>query len=220
MNFEATLERIVKLEKQTAFTNLSKSRKRKDSASMKNEIEQGQAQQSAIRSMLATLESNGRYMDRFAFETDLIEVAKRTNLKISAPIKKAIFVALGERDPNAEICRDSKGKPEPDSELRDTENIPLPAGTVLPLPMEFGPKKPNNQLVEVFRDDIDTFLAREVLPHVPDAWVDYSKTKVGYEIPFNRHFYVYKPPRPLDQIERDITQLEGEIAELLKGLIA
>ena len=55
---------------------------------------------------------------------------------------------------------------------------------------------------------------------MPDAWVDYSKTKVGYEIPINRHFYVYKPPRPLDQIEADITNLEGEIAGLLKGLVA
>ena len=55
---------------------------------------------------------------------------------------------------------------------------------------------------------------------MPDAWVDYDKTKVGYEIPINRHFYVYKPPRPLDEIEADITALEGEIAGLLKGLVA
>jgi type I restriction enzyme M protein len=63
-------------------------------------------------------------------------------------------------------------------------------------------------------------MAREVLPHVPDAWVDYSKTKLGYEIPINRHFYVYKPPRPLKAIEQDIETLEGEIAGLLKGLVA
>ena len=59
----------------------------------------------------------------------------------------------------------------------------------------------------------------EVLPHVPDAWVDRSKTKIGYEIPINRHFYVYKPPRPLEAIEADIESLEGEIAGLLKGLV-
>ncbi len=109
-------------------------------------------------------------------------------MKLPAPIKKVIFTALGERDPNAEICCDSKGRPEPDSELRDTENIPLPAATVLPLPMEFGPDKPNDKLVETFKGDIDAYMTREVLPHVPDAWVDYSKTKVGYEIPINRHF--------------------------------
>ena len=66
---------------------------------------------------------------------------------------------------------------------------------------------------------IEAYMRAEVLPHVPDAWVDYAKTKVGYEIPMNRHFYVYKPPRPLAEIGADITRLEGEIAELLKGLV-
>ncbi|WP_211317159.1 hypothetical protein [Jannaschia seohaensis] len=70
-----------------------------------------------------------------------------------------------------------------------------------------------------FRGTIEDYMAREVLPHVPDAWVDFDKTKVGYEIPINRHFYVYKPPRPLDEIEADITGLEGEIAGLLEGLV-
>jgi type I restriction enzyme M protein len=141
-------------------------------------------------------------------------------LKLSAPIKKAIFAALGERDPQAEICRDSKGRPEPDSELRDTENIPLPPGTTLPLPMKFGPDMPNDDLVKAMRPVIDAYIAAEVLPHVPDAWVDYAKTKVGYEIPINRHFYVYKPPRPLVEIEADIAALEGEMAGWLKGLVA
>jgi type I restriction enzyme M protein len=69
------------------------------------------------------------------------------------------------------------------------------------------------------RPVIDAYVRAEVLPHVADAWVDYDKTKVGYEIPINRHFYVYKQPRPLDQLQTDITQLEGEIANLLKGLV-
>lgn len=159
-------------------------------------------------------------MDRAVFDADLTAAARRAGVKIAAPIKKAIFVALGERDPDAETCRDAKGRPEPDSELRDTENIPLPEGTTLPLPMQFGPDKPNDRLVVEFRDTIEDYMAREVLPHVPDAWVDFDKTKVGYEIPINRHFYVYKPPRPLDKIEADITALEGEIAGLLKGLVA
>ena len=158
-------------------------------------------------------------MDREGFEADVMRTAKSTGVKILAPIKKAIFAALGERDQDAEICRDSKGRPEPDSELRDTENIPLPPGTALPLPMDFGPDKPNDRLVEAFRNDIDAYIVREVLPHVPDAWVDYGKTKVGHEIPINRHFYVYKPSRPLDQIEADIIKLEGAIAGLLKGLV-
>jgi len=145
--------------------------------------------------------------------------AKAAGLKLPAPIKKGIFAALGERDPGAEICRDGKGRPEPDPELRDTENIPLPEGTHLPLPMDFGPDKPNDRLVAAFRESIDAYMAREVLPHVPDAWVDYDKTKVGYEIPINRHFYVYQPPRPLAEIEKDITRLEKDIADMLEGLV-
>ncbi len=219
MNFEATPERILKLDDQTAFANLAKSKKRKDAAAAEREIEEGMEHQDAIRALLVTLEGNGRYMDKKVVEVDVMDAAKRAGVKVLAPVRKAIFTALGERDQDAEICRDSKGRPEPDSELRDTENIPLPPGTKLPLPMDFGPDKPNGRLVEAFRDDIDAYIAREVLPHVPDAWVDYSKTKIGYEIPINRHFYVYKPPRPLDQIEADITRLEGEIAGLLKGLV-
>ena len=86
-------------------------------------------------------------------------------------------------------------------------------------PVWFGPDMPNDDLVEAMRPVIDAYIAAEVLPHVSDAWVDYTKTKVGYEIPITRHFYVYKPPRPLADIETDITTLEGEIAGLLKGLV-
>ncbi|AGA92116.1 type I restriction-modification system methyltransferase subunit [Thioflavicoccus mobilis 8321] len=220
LSLEATPERIARLDDQTAFVNLAISKKRKDQAQIERETEEGKKQQAAIRQLLASLESQGRYMDRARFEADLTAAAKRAGVKLPAAIKKAIFAALGERDPEAEICRDSKGQPEPDSELRDTENIPLPPGTALPLQMDFGPDKPNDRLIVAFRDEIDAYVAREVLPHVPDAWVDYDKTKVGYEIPINRHFYVYKPPRPLEEIEADIVQLEEEIAGLLKGLVA
>ncbi len=220
MNFETSPERIARLDDQTAFANLAVSKKRKDKALAEREEAEGRKQQDAIRTLLATLEGKGRYMDRAKFDADLTKAAKQAAVKLPAPIKKAIFAALGERDPAAEICRDSKGRPEPDSELRDTENIPLPPGTTLPLPMDFGPDKPNAQLLDAFKDTIDAYMQREVLPHVPDAWVDDDNTKVGYEIPINRHFYVYKPPRPLEEIEADITRLEGEIAGLLKGLVA
>lgn len=218
MNFEATPERIARLDEQTSFANLAKSSKRKDPAAAAREIEAGERQQTLIRKMLASLASNGRYMDREEFAEDVRAAAKRDGLKLSASIMKAIFNALGERDPEAAICYDGKGRPEPDSELRDNENIPLPEGTMLPLPLDFGPDKPHDRLIEAFRDEIDAYMEREVLPHVPDAWVDYDKTKVGYEIPINRHFYVYEPPRPLEEIEADIKTLESEIAELLEGL--
>ena len=86
-----------------------------------------------------------------------------------------------------------KGKPQPDADLRDTENVPL-------------------------KENIEDYFKREVLPHVPDAWIDHEKTKVGYDIPLNRHFYRYEPPRPLPEIEKEIKQLEGEILDLLKGV--
>jgi len=219
LNFEASAERIAQLDEQAAFANLAVSKKRNDTKAVETEEAAGRAQQAAIRSVLATLGGNGRYMDRDRFEQDLEAAAKRGGVKLPAPIKKAIFAALSERDPRAEICHDGKGRPEPDSELRDTENIPLPPDTALPLPMKFGPGAPNDDLVAAMQPTIDAYVAAEVLPHMPGAWVDYPKTKVGYEIPINRHFYVYKPPRPLIEIETDIAKLEGEIADLLKGLV-
>lgn len=83
-----------------------------------------------------------------------------------------------------------KGKPLPDSSLRDTENVPL-------------------------NEKIETYFKREVLPHAPDAWIDEEKTKVGYEIPFNRHFYVFKPPRPLAEIDADLKKVSGNILKML-----
>lgn len=89
----------------------------------------------------------------------------------------------------------NKGKPQPDSNLRDTENIPL-------------------------KDDIQAYFKREVLPHVADAYIDHEKTKVGYEIPFNRHFYKYVPPRPLEEIDADLKAVSAEIMDLLKDVTA
>ena len=218
LNFEATPERIARLDEQSAFANLAISKKRKDAKAAEADEAEGRALQEAIRAVLTPLVSNGRCMDRTQFEADLDKAAKRARLKLAAPLRKAILSALGERDPDAEICRDAEGHPEPDSELRDTESVPLPSGTVLPLPMRFGPDIPNDDFVAAMRGTIDAYMKAEVLPHLRDAWVDYSKTKVGYEIPINRHFYVYKPPRPLPEIEKEIAGLEREITNLLGGL--
>ena len=230
MNFEATPERIAQLDTQTAFVNLAVSKKRKDKAKARQEEAAGKAQQEAIRQLLAGMAPKGRYMDRAKFEVDLLAAADAASIKLLKPIREAIFAALGERDPNAEICRDSKARPEPDAQLRDTENVPLPTTFDWPegfekkpgllLPMAFGPKQSNKVLIEAMQPAIDAYLQAEVLPHVPDAWVDYSKTKVGYEILINRYFYVYQPPRKLTDIEGDIKKLEGEIAGLLEGLAA
>ncbi|CCH17805.1 type I restriction-modification system subunit M [Micromonospora lupini] len=105
------------------------------------------------------------------------------------PFQKALREVIGVRDPEGEV-QFVKGKPEPDSELRDYENVPL-------------------------REDVEEYLRREVHPHVPDAWIDHTKTKIGYEIPLTRHFYVYKPPRPLAEIDAELKALEAEIQTLL-----
>lgn len=130
------------------------------------------------------------YKDRKALLTDLKAVDRERGVHLDVSELKAVLNALGERDETAEICRDRTGNPEPDAELRDTENVPL-------------------------KESIEAYFKREVLPHVPDAWIDESKTKVGYEIPLNRHFYRYEPPRPLEEIEADIRKLESEIVEML-----
>ena len=74
--------------------------------------------------------------------------------------------------------------------------------------------------MEFVKESIGEYFKREVLPHVPAAWIDHSKTKVGYEIPLNRHFYRYEPPRPLEVIAAEIKGLEGEILDLLKEVTA
>jgi type I restriction enzyme M protein len=142
---------------------------------------------------------------------------KQAGIKIAAPVKKAVFAALSERDPDAEMCLDAKGKPEPDPELRDTEIVALPED--ISLPLAYDSETGHEQLLELVQAHCEAYLQAEVLPHVPDAWIDHSKTKVGYEIPLNRHFYVYQPPRPLEVIASEISQLEKDIIAMLSEVV-
>jgi type I restriction enzyme M protein len=108
-------------------------------------------------------------------------------ITVERPLRdEAGNVVLGQRGK-------AKGKPQADSSLRDTENVPL-------------------------SDDVEAYFAREVLPHVSDAWIDHDKTRVGYEIPFNRHFYVFTPPRPLEVIDAELKQVTDRILEMIGGL--
>ena len=112
---------------------------------------------------------------------------------------RAITVERPLRDEKGKIVLGAKGKqkgkPQPDSALRDTENVPL-------------------------AEDVVAYFQREVLPHAPDAWIDEEKTKVGYEIPFNRHFYVFEPPRPLAEIDADLFKVTERIKAMIEGLAA
>lgn len=215
LNFNVSPERIRKLWEETSFQNLAKSKKRKDKEARKKEIEKGEKLQQTIVEALATLDQDHLYIDREKFLTDVDGAMKKADIKLKANIKKAIWKALGEQDQDAEICRDKKGNPEPDTDLRDNENIPLPEGISLPLPYGYDKDSDLSKLLPLIQPLCESYMKEEVLPHVPDAWVDWDKTRIGYEIPMNRHFYEYNPPRELSDIESDIKSIEREIVDSL-----
>ncbi len=203
LNFQASPERIARLRAERAFAALAESKK-KNAKEKAAEETAGRAQQEQILDVLRTLPGD-LCKDRSGFEKmldaalDASAARLEGRIKLSAPLRKAILSALSERDETAEICRDADGNAESDPELRDTENVPL-------------------------NGDVEAFFAREVKPHVPDAWIntevrdhkDGEVGRVGYEINFNRYFYKYQPPRPLEEIERDIKALEKEILDMLR----
>ena len=219
LNFQASAERIAKLDEQSGFANLASSKKRKDDAAYRAEIAAGQETQAAIKAALQGMDSETLYRNRPAFESVLEAALKKAGIKIGAPIKKAVLAALSERDPKADICLDAKGNPEPDADLRDTEIVALPKDIPLPLPLGFDNETGHENLLILVKDHCEDYLKAEVLPHVPDAWIDHSKTKVGYEIPLTRHFYVYQPPRPLEVIAAEISQLEKDIMAMLSEVV-
>ncbi len=190
LNFAVTEERLARLRESSAFTGLATSKKRKDTKAAEAEIAEGQELQKAILAALNGLSSKGIVKNRDKFGDLLKDAFKKADIRMPAPLSKAILTTLAERDETADVCTDAKGNPEPDPDLRDYENVPL-------------------------KEDVTAYMKREVLPHVPDAWVDDSKTKIGYEINFNRYFYKYTPPRPLDAIETDLKQIEKDIADML-----
>jgi type I restriction enzyme M protein len=195
LSFQASAERIARLEEEKGFQALAQSKK-KDAAGVKEQAE-GRALQEALRELVRGLPGS-LVKDRAEFERMLDITSKKAGVKLPAPARKAILSALSERDDTAAICRDKDGNPEPDPELRDTESVPL-------------------------AESVKTFFEREVQPHVPDAWIDTSKCDpndgqiglVGYEINFNRYFYRYTPPRPLLVIEDEIRGIEQEILRML-----
>lgn len=144
----------------------------------------------ALRTTLDRLGPDQVWKDRPAFQRALKDASKVEGVALPALVLKTVTLALAEQDDTAEPCLDAKGNPEPDTSLRDTENVP-------------------------WDEDVDAYLAREVLPFAPDAWVDHSKTKEGAEIPFTRYFYRYAPPRPLEEIDRDLDAVLDQLRAML-----
>lgn len=159
-------------------------------------------QQAIEKALLELLPQGKKWLKREEFTKALEKALKQAGVKAAAQLLKAILSSFGERDEEADICTDKNGNPEPDADLRDHELVPLG---------------------ENWKD----YVQREVLPFVPDAWVDESYMddadgeigRVGYEINFNRYFYKYVPPRPLEEIDAELKALEAEIAALLKEVV-
>jgi len=219
LNFQASDERINKLYSQPVFVTLSESKKKKDTKKKSEEIIEGKELQDKIISCLKTLDQTTLYKNQDEFVIVLDSQLKAYNLQLKATVKQAVLNALSEKDETADICCDSKGNPEPDSDLRDNENISLPSDIPLPLPLDYDKKASLDKLLPLIKEHCEEYMKAEVLPHVPDAWIDYTKTKIGYEIPINRHFYVYEPPRDLDEIENDLKRIEQDILDMMREIV-
>lgn len=192
LNFNTSSERLERLYQETAFINLAKSKKKNEEARAKD-IKDGEKLQKSIIATLNKIDETILYKNRDDFEKVIAKELKKESISIKTPVKKAILNALSEKDETAEICRDKNGNPEPDSDLRDTEQIPV-------------------------KEDIQDYFKREVLPYAPDAWIDEDKTKIGYEIPFTKYFYKYEELGNSDETLAEIKALGNSIQESIKSL--
>jgi type I restriction enzyme M protein len=198
LNYRVDRERIENLVHSPVFLRAVGSKRAKgQQLSLDIESPDGQASHPAL-TVLSSMDDT-LYRDRSSFERALTRAFDTARVPLPAPLRTAIVNGLAERDEAAEAIAGKNGRPEPDTDLRDTENVPL-------------------------KEDVHAYFAREVLPHVSEAWIseavrdekDGEIGKVGYEIPFTRYFYEYKRPRPLEEIDGNIKELEAEILMLLQ----
>ncbi len=191
-----TVERPLRLNFQTSAERIEKVLEEKAIEKL-----EAPARQRLIEALQA-MDASQLHRNREQFSKLLKKALNARDVSPSTPELKAILSALSERDPEADICL-VKGQPEADAGLRDNENVPL-------------------------GESVYDYFEREVKPHVPDAWIDESKRDeqdgevgvVGFEIPFNRHFYVFQPPRPLEEIDRDLKACTDRIKQMIEGLSA
>ncbi|WP_324731848.1 type I restriction-modification system subunit M [Pseudomonas paeninsulae] len=191
-----TVERPLRLNFQTSAERIAKVLEEKALQKLDS------AAQQQLMAALQAMDASVLQRNREQFSKLLKKALSAHSVSLSAPEQKALMSALSERDPEADICT-TKGQPEADAGLRDNENVPL-------------------------GESVYDYFQREVIPHVPDAWIDESKTDaqdgevgiVGFEIPFNRHFYVFQPPRPLAAIDSDLKACTDRIKQMIEGLSA
>lgn len=191
-----TVERPLRLNFQASAERIGKVSEEKAIEKMDSTAQQ------QLVTALQNLDASQLHRNREQFSKLLKKALAANSVSLSAPELKAVLSVLSERDPEADICM-TKGQPEADPGLRDNENVPL-------------------------GESIHSYFQREVIPHVPDAWIDESKLDlldgqvgiVGFEIPFNRHFYVFQPPRPLAEIDTDLKACTDRIKQMIEGLSA
>ncbi|RKX55686.1 MAG: SAM-dependent DNA methyltransferase [Thermotoga sp.] len=187
LNYRVSEERLENLYSVNAFAKLTESKQKDPELKLKEE-EEGKKKQEEIITALKTI-GDKLYKNWDEFEAKIKDALRE--LDLSPNFIKNIILALSEHDDSADYVLDKKGNKLPDPKLRDSEKIPL-------------------------KQDIKEYFEKEVSPYYPDAWMDRKKDKVGYEINFTKYFYEYKPPRPLEEIEKDIKEVTGEIQELIK----
>ena len=194
LSFKVNDEAIEKVKETTQFINLAISKKKDESVKMQEEVAGQMAQEKLIK-MLQSFDTEEEYLNREVFIKALKAKAKASEVTLGAPLLKAIWTAIGERNENAEVCKDAKGNIESDTSLRDIETIAL-------------------------KEDIDAYFEREVKPHVPDAYMDESTFEnIGYEIPFTRHFYKYEKLRAFEDIMKEVEALEAEITTEIRKVL-
>ena len=191
-----TIERPLRLAFQVTAERVKAVLAEKAIAKLEGEV------QSRLITALKGMAAETVYLNRGQFTKALKAALTAQAVELKSPQLKAVLNALSDRHPEADICM-TKGQPEPDAGLRDYENVPL-------------------------GEAIADYFEREVQPHVPDAWIDEDKRDeldgevgiVGFEIPFNRHFYVFEPPRPLEEIDRDLKACTDRIKQMIEELSA
>ncbi|MGM0878881.1 MAG: type I restriction-modification system subunit M [Bacillota bacterium] len=202
LNFIISSERIVNIFNESAFSKLYDEeeymhltrKKDKKPADVKKleKLNEGKKLQEEIITILSENISDRLYKNREDFLKILKPLFKNVP-EVKTGLWKAIYMGLSERDETAEICKNSKKNVEADPTLRDTENAPM-------------------------KNNIHEYFEREVLPFVPNAWIDENKTKIGYEIPFTRYFYKYLSTLPSSELKESIQVKETELLELMEGL--
>lgn len=222
LNFQISEKRIEKIYGETAFSKLydeekaeelelekeKKSIKKKDLTKLEK-LYEGKALQDKIISILKENINDKLYKNRDEFEEQLKDIFK--DIKLTNGLKKAILMGLSERDETADYCYKGKKK-EADTDLRDTENIPLSLDVE-----EYNPD--TTEHIKKEKENIENYVEREVAPHVKEFWIDHTKTKIGYEIPFTRYFYKYESLRPFKEIMEEVKELESEIESEIKKVI-